>query len=59
MSRLPGIVQASLWGTHARAHCFVFHLGSVTWKISTKGQREAAENSPEGADGSISGRENR
>lgn len=59
MLRLSGIVHASLWGTHARAHCFVFHLGSVTWKISSKGQREAEEDWPEEADGSISGRENR
>lgn len=52
MSRL---VRASLWGTRARARCFVFHLGSVTWKISSKGRREAEEDSPEEADGSISG----
>lgn len=41
---------------HAGARCFVFHLGSLTWKISSRGRREAGEDSPEEAGGSISGR---
>lgn len=37
-------------------HCFVFHLGLATWKISSKGESDAEEDSPEEADGSISSR---
>lgn len=51
-------VFSPLWvSTHV--HCFVFHLGLVTWKISSKGQWDAEEDSPEEADGSISSHENR
>lgn len=32
---------AGLHCARARARCFVFHLGSVTWKISSKGRQEA------------------
>lgn len=42
----------------ARARCFVFHIGEVTWKISSKGQRDA-EDSQEEADGSIPSHKNR
>lgn len=49
----------SLLRVSTHVHCFVFHLGLVTWKISSKGQRDAEEESQEEADGSISSHKNR
>lgn len=53
------IVHAGLWALMRMHVVFLFHLGSLTWKISSKGRREAEEDSPEEADGSISGHKNR